>query len=152
MNRRLTQKTPWHLWAIGVVSLLWHAGGAYDYTMTNMRNEAYLDMAAQGSGVPVQVIVDYFTSFPIWAHAAWAFGVWGALVGSILLLLRSRYAVVAFVVSLIGLAVTSIYTFGGNLPPELASAQNTIFTIAVMLVLLGLMLYSRAMVRRGVLR
>jgi hypothetical protein len=38
--------------------------------------------------------------------AAWAAGVWAAFIGSVLLLLRSRFAVVAFIASLVGMAVS----------------------------------------------
>jgi hypothetical protein len=30
----MTVKTPWHLWAVGAVSLLWNGLGGYDYTMS----------------------------------------------------------------------------------------------------------------------
>jgi hypothetical protein len=31
-------KTPWHLWVVGILSLLWNAFGGYDYTMTQLRD------------------------------------------------------------------------------------------------------------------
>jgi len=36
------EPTPWHLWVIGVVALVWSAMGALDYVMTQTRNEAYM--------------------------------------------------------------------------------------------------------------
>src|SRR3546814_7159427 len=38
-----TVKTPWHLWVVGVLSLLWNAVGAFDYTMTKLNDADYLD-------------------------------------------------------------------------------------------------------------
>ena len=35
-------KTPWHLWAVGIISLLWNAFGAFDYVMTKLKNPAYM--------------------------------------------------------------------------------------------------------------
>ena len=35
-------KAPWHLWLIGIVTLLWNAGGLYDFLMTNWNAESYL--------------------------------------------------------------------------------------------------------------
>jgi len=29
-----TVATPWHVWVVGIVALLWNAMGALDYTMT----------------------------------------------------------------------------------------------------------------------
>lgn len=54
-------KTPWHLWAVGIISLLWNAFGAMDYTMTKMGNAEYL-----AAFTPEQRA--YFASFPIWAN------------------------------------------------------------------------------------
>lgn len=97
--------TPWHLWAVGTVSVLWNAIGCYDFTFTNLRDPAYL------AAVPPEII-QMIDGFPVWAIAAWAAGVWGAMAGSLLLLLRSGFAVHAFVASLIGLAGTTVYRFG----------------------------------------
>lgn len=145
-------KTPWHLWVIGLVSLLWHFGGAYDYTMTQTRNEAYLRTAAENASVPYETMIGYYTTFPVWADALWAFGVWGALAGSILLLLRSRFAFHAFVVSLIGLAGTTVFTSTTEMPAELNSSFTWIFTAVIWIVTLLLAWYSRRMTASGVLR
>lgn len=29
--------TPWHLWVVGVVAVLWNAFGCWDYTMTHLK-------------------------------------------------------------------------------------------------------------------
>jgi hypothetical protein len=39
---------------------------------------------------------------PAWMTGVWAIGVWGALAGSVLLLLRSKWAVHVFAASLAG--------------------------------------------------
>src|SRR3546814_16652880 len=76
-------KTPWHLWAVGIVSLLWNAFGAFDYVMTKLRNPEYM-----AAFTPEQQ--SFFYSFPLWANVGWALGVWGSVLGSVLLLGRSR--------------------------------------------------------------
>lgn len=35
--------TPWHLWLVGVLALLWNCIGAFDYAMTETHNTANLD-------------------------------------------------------------------------------------------------------------
>jgi hypothetical protein len=98
-------KTPVHLWIVGVISLLWNFGGVYDYVMTEMGNADYLAMFT-----PEQRA--YFENFPAWMVAFWALGVWGAFAGSILLLFRSRHAMMAFALSILGLAVNTVWQFG----------------------------------------
>lgn len=145
-------KTPWHLWVIGIIATLWNAGGAYDYTMTQTRNEEYLRSAAEGAGVPYETMIGYYTTFPAWADALWAFGVWGALAGSLLLLLRSRFAFHAFVASILGLVGTTIYTMTSDLPAELNSSMTWIFTVVIWVSVLLLAWYAKRMTAAGVLK
>ena len=41
----MTVKTPWHLWAVGVIAVLWNAYGGYDYTMSMTQGAAYMATA-----------------------------------------------------------------------------------------------------------
>ncbi|MDC8754162.1 hypothetical protein OIK40_05825 [Erythrobacter sp. sf7] len=145
-------KAPWHLWVLGILSLLWFAGGANDYVMTKTQNAAYLGMAADSMGVSVETILAYFNSYPLWATVCWALGVWGAVAGAILLLLRSRFAFHALVASLVGLAGSTAYTFISDIPPEFATTGQLVFSMVIWLSVIGMAFYARAMTRAGVLR
>lgn len=145
-------KAPWHLWVLGIVSLLWFAGGANDYVQTQTGNADYLSMMADNVGVPLQTILDYYGNFPIWADALWAIGVWGAVLGALLLLARSRFAYHALVASIIGLIGTTIYTFTSDMPEELNSTFNLVFTVVIWASVLGLAYYAKRMTAAGVLR
>ena len=138
--------TPRHVWIVGVVSLMWNAMGAVDYTMTETRNPAYLKMMD-----PAQMA--WVANFPAWAVGAWALGVWGAVAGSVLLLMRNRHAVTAFIISLVGLAGTTLFTYVVSPPPaQYRGAANLGMTAALWAIAIGLLLYSRSMRARGVLR
>ena len=141
---RMTTSTPWHLWAVGVVALLWNGYGGYDYVMTQTNNAAYLAQFTAEQRA-------YFDSFPLWMEAAWAVGVWGAVLGSVLLLLRSKWAFHAFLASLIAFAVSVVYgqMSGGA---ALMGTTGMVFSAAIFLLGLGFVMYSRVMSRRGVLR
>lgn len=137
---------PWHLWVVGVLSLLWNCGGVIDYTMSKTRNADYLTSFSPEA-------LAWFDGFPIWMNIAWALGVWGALAGSILLLLRSRWAVHAFAVSLAGLVVGTIYQFGvSDMPESLKTPGNWAFTAALWVVSILLLYYAARMRGRGELR
>jgi len=140
-------KTPWHIWLIGVLSLLWNAGGAFDYVMAHFAADSYLAQAT-----PEQQA--YYEGFPAWATAFWALGVWGAFAGSVLLLVRSRFAALAFGISLIGLLANTSRLFStmGADAVDLLGQGNLAFTAALIVVALGLWLYARSMARKGVLR
>lgn len=140
-------KTPWHLWVVGIVSLLWNGFGANDYTQTQLRNIEYLN----SMGFPPEGMA-YLDAFPAWANAGWAFGVWGAVAGSLLLLIRNRFAVHAFVVSILGLATTTIYEMGAEVPPELAEVMPAWFPLILWAIALFLLWYAWTMRKRGMLR
>ncbi|MEX0957453.1 MAG: hypothetical protein WDZ83_19835 [Rhizobiaceae bacterium] len=140
-------RAPWHLWVVGVVSLLWNAMGAFDYLMTQSRSDWYM-----AQFTPEQL--EYFYSFPIWADAAWAFGVWGSVLGSLALLLRRSWAVWLFGLSVVGLVFTSIYNFVLTNGIELmgGGAAVWMFSILIWVITLALFFYARWMTRAGVLR
>ena len=140
-------KTPWHLWVIGIVTLLWNAGGAFDYLMTATQNDAYM-----ANFTPEQL--DYFYSFPTWTVAAWATGVWFAVLGSLLLLLRSRHAFWAFVISFAGMILTTIYSFilSETSMTELMGPAAAAFSAAIFVVGILLIWYAARMKTAGVLR
>ena len=142
--------TPWHVWAVGGVSLLWNAFGALDYTMSQLRNRAYMEGAAKGMGVTADEMIAYIDSFPAWSNVFWGLGVWGAIAGSILLLLRSRFAVWAFGASLLGLAVTTAYQ--ASTPKPDWADQAALMTIAIWSVATFLLIYARSMTNKGVLK
>ena len=133
MATTVDTRTPVHLWIVGIVSLLWNSFGCYDYLMTRTQGAAYIDSMMhtdQGSA-----IMAYINSFPIWVSAAWGLGVWGGLAGSILLLMRSRHAVAAFAVSMIG----AIIGIGWQLMnpsgiPEMSESVNRIMPYVIIAV------------------
>lgn len=135
----------WKFWTIAIVSLLWNLVGAVDYLMTQTRNQAYMSQFT-----PEQL--EFFYGLPAWTVAAWAIGVWGSVIGSILLLLRKRVAIWAFAASLVGILVTALQNFvladgleimGGGIALGMSAA---VFVIA-----LALLWYSREMAKRQIL-
>jgi hypothetical protein len=139
------QRTPVHLWIVGVLSLLWNAFGAFDYVMTNIRDPGYL---AQFPAEMIQILDE----FPVWVTAAWAFGVWGALAGSILLLLRSRFAVHAFALSLAGLAASTAYQATLDMPPAMETTGMMIMNLLIWAGAIVFLVYAIRMRKTGVLR
>jgi hypothetical protein len=138
-------RTPVHLWIVAVLTLLWNLMGAFDYLATQLRLEPYMSQFSEQQ-------LAYFYGFPKWAVAGWAFGVWGALAGSIGLLMRRRWSVLAFAISIAGMVVTALYTFGLSNGADMMGAGAMVFTAVIWLVAILLLLYARAMAARGVLR
>ena len=141
-------KPPIHLWIVGILSLLWNAGGAIDYSMTKFQVASYLEALPEAGLRMLQ-------EAPIWFDASWAVGVWFSVLGSLFLLARSRLAAGSFALSCLGLIVSSIYTYGlsdGGSMMAAGGAAAIAFAIAIPVILILLWVYARAMTRKGVLR
>ena len=151
MNHMGGAATPWHLWLVGIVGTLWNGFGATDYTMTQTGNRAWL--TSQGlTEAQTDAMFAYMDTYPAWADALWAFGVWGGLAGSLLLLLRRRWAVPAFLVSLLGAVVSFVSTSSRELPPELAELNQGAIMYIVVAIAVFLLWYAARMRKAGVLR
>ncbi|ALG60735.1 hypothetical protein AAG593_10410 [Citromicrobium bathyomarinum] len=152
MDKHLKARTPWHLWVVGIVSLAWNAFGANDYLQTQLGNLAYFESMMDGIEATPQQALAYFQSYPAWVHGAWAVGVWGAVLGSLLLLLRTRFAVHAFALSLLGLATTTVYQMVVGQPDWVQNTTTTIITIVIWSIATFLLIYAASMRSKGVLR
>jgi hypothetical protein len=135
----------WHLWLVGILGGLWSTIGAVSFILTQMNVEAVM-----GRFPPEQRA--YFASFPWWADGCWALGVFGGVIGCLLLLFRSRLAVPVLFVSFVGATVSNlggVFFLGGlEVMRETGGLGFSAVPIAI-----GAFLsyYARAMSRRGVL-
>jgi hypothetical protein len=139
-------RAPVHLWIVGVLSLLWNCFGCYDYLMTNLKNQAYLAQFTADQ-------LAYFDSLPAWLTAFWALGVWGGLAGSILLLIRRRYAVWAFGLSVIGAVIGLGYQMlMTQMPASMKEGFMGFMPSVIILIAAFLLWYAWTAEKKGVLR
>lgn len=144
--RSSLDRPPRHLWIVGGLALVWNAFGAFDYLMTQTRNDAYMSAFTDAQ-------LEFFYGMPAWVDAAWAIGVWAGVLGCVLLLLRSRFAVWAFAVSLAGLVVTSVQNYFMAAGLEVMGGPVTyVLVAAVFVIAVALLVYARHLHRRRVLR
>jgi cell division protein FtsX len=104
-------------------------------------------------GVDPAAALAWMDAFPGYAKVGWALGVWGGLLGAILLLIRSRYAVWAFALSMLGIVLSIGWQLAAA--PALSGADSPmakIIPIIVIVIGLFLLWYSWTMEKRGVLR
>lgn len=128
----------WQYWAVAVIGFLWNCLGAYLYIMTKQGDPALLATAPPA-------MQDYIANMPTWAHIGWSLGIWGSFLGSVLMLLRLRWAVQAFLVSLLG----ALLSFAGQARAGVLEPAQPLMILAVIAYLLW---YSRRSQRGGMLR
>ena len=152
MQQAVAARTPAHVWIVGVLSLLWGCFGAYDYTMTRMRNTDYI--ASAMPGVDPNAALAWVDSMPMYAQIGWGLGVWAGLLGAILLLMRSRWAMWSFGVSLVGALASLGYqiALAPPMPGAGESAMMKYMPYVIIAICAALFLYARAQTAKGVLR
>ena len=141
----LSIRVPRHLWIVGVLAVLWNAIGAFDYTASQLRLDFYMSQFT-----PEQL--EYFYGFPTWAVACWATAVWFALAGSVGLLLRGRWAVWLFGISIVAMVLTALYSYVLSDGIAMMGSGALVFTGVIWAIAFFLFFYARAMSKRGVLR
>jgi hypothetical protein len=144
-------RTPVSLWIVGILATLWNGFGAYDYLMTRLRNEDWI--RSMMPGADPGAVFAWADAFPLYAQIAWPLGVWGGLAGAILLLLRSRFAVHAFALSLLGAVVGMAYQLFVAAPtPGPENAMTKVMPWIIIAIAIFLLWFASAMRKKGVLR
>ena len=140
-------KRPWHLWAVGVLGVLWSSYGCVDYTLTALQGEVWLK--SQGM---TDAAIAFTLDMPAWMIAVWAIGVWGGMLGCLLLLLRSRWAVAAFVVSLAAYIMSLVYQYVLTDGDIGMPASIWIMQTVILFICLFFVWYAQMATKRGILR
>lgn len=137
-------RAPWHLWLVGILAVLWNGFGAVDFVMTQVQHEDYMASFSDEQKA-------FFYGLPIWVVTGWAVGIWSAVLGSVLLLFRSRFAGLAFLASLAGMAVSFGHNFTSGGVEVMGGAGYLIFSAIIVVIGVFFYLYTRWMSARGVL-
>ena len=134
-----TSKVPLSFWIVAGLGVLWNGFAFIGYWLTATRVPKAM------AQTPADM-VEALNHTPNWVMAAWGLAVGAALIGSLLLVLRRRWAVPAFVVSLGGLLVLTIYQVAANVPMSLFQI------VTIWLVALFLLRFSSSEAGKGLLR
>ena len=99
----LTKAANWFL-VVVVLAIIWNAMGVTAYIMSvTMSTEDFLKLS--------QAEQDIHNATPAWAKGAFAFAVFGGLLGSLLLLLKKSLALPVLIVSFIAILVQMYNAF-----------------------------------------
>lgn len=140
------QKTPWHIWVIGVIAVLFNSIGVFDFVMSMAQGAEY---QASAGMTPDQIT--HYQEMPSWMMVVWAVGVFGAFLASILLLLRRKQAFPVFVLSLAAFLISLLYTYVLTDGGAVMGQQMAIASAVIAGFLVFFIWYARFMVKRGVL-
>lgn len=143
MNNTLSQQRPTWFIAVAVILLLWALAGVASFVAHVFIGE---EMAAKQSAWDLV----YFRALPAWFVWDYALATLAALAGAVALLMRSRFAVLLYVLSLVGVAIQFGYVFAGtDLLAHKGAAATVPFPLFIALMGLVQVVLARLAARRG---
>lgn len=129
------QKTSIGFWIVSILGLLWNLAGSVNFLM-QMKAESLASMPE-----PFHTII---ANRPSWATAAFGLGVFGGVIGCLLLLLKRKVAIYVFMASLAGIVVHLLpYISGANLPAEFNFGNALLVFVSPLVVAVFLLWFAR---------
>ncbi len=130
-----TQRVHWSFWLIAVLALIWNAMGGVNFIM-QMSPETLAAMPPSHRAIA--------ESRPLWASGAFAVGVFGGVVGCILLLLRKKTATPVFILSLVAIMATMIHAYLLSGAPVDFSPFEIVLAVLMPIVVAGFLVWYSA--------
>jgi hypothetical protein len=134
-------KTPWHVWLIGALTLLWNGSGAVTI------------MLAQAGRLP-NIDADeaaYYAAQPSWFVVSTDIALVAAVAAGVALLLRHRWAVWLFALSVSAIFVNNAYELAAGASRTLVDRGAAIVTAIIVAIAILQLAYAWAMKKRAVL-
>ncbi len=138
----VARKTPWHLWVVGVVALLWNAAGAYTIMMAQAGTLSDLEPGEAA----------YYAAQPIWFVVITDIALIAAIGAAVALLLRKKMAVWLFALSLGAIVVANSYELAVGTSRVLVSRAALVVTVIIVLIAVFEVAYAWASARLAVLQ
>ena len=135
-------RAPWHLWVVGALSLLWNASGAWVFVQA--QSGAAMDMDATE--------IAYYAAQAMWFVTVTDVAFAAAILAAIALLLRSRWAVHLYGLSIAAIVVTSAYDIAQGTALLLQDQGWLILSCVTTCLAILQLVYAMVMRKRGVLR
>lgn len=143
-------KTPTVYWVITVVLALWALMGIMAYMgHVGMSPEDYAAYVADGS--MTQAYADYAANAPTWATAVFAIAVFSGVAGAICLLLRKKWAVQLYTISLVFILISMFKGFILDKAGSMMSATQIGMEFAVVVLGIIAVWFSRKKRAKGIL-
>ena len=135
-------RTPWHLWAVAILALLWNASGAITIMLAQAGRLTNIDGGEAA----------YYAAQPVWLVVSTDIALLAAVAAAVALLLRHRAAIWLFGLSLAAIVVNNTYDISSGTSRALVNRGALIVTCIIVVIALLELAYARAMKKRAVLR
>lgn len=128
-------------WIVSVLALLWNIMGVMAYLQQAYNTEEFRNNLNEGQ----LAIID---ATPAWATAAFAIAVFSAIIGSVLLLLRKKFAKLLFIISFLAIVVHDIYIYTFTDIMKYFGGFDWFLALSVPIIAIFLILFSKKAISR----
>ncbi len=128
----------WHLWIVSIFMIFMYFMGIYDFFMMLSHNKAYF--ASHGYG---QVVIEYFTNYPLYFMVFWIVNLLAGFISPILLILKDERSKNLALISTIADAILLILTFAFRNRWYALGIRVAVFDFFILVITFGLYLYCR---------
>ena len=129
-------KAPKWFMIVAVVALIWNLMGVMAYIMQVTMSPEVLNQMPEAERL-------MYKNIPDWVTSAFAIAVFGGTLGSLVLILKKKFATILFVISLIAVLIQNYYTFFVADFTEIAESPNMIMSVLVVVIAIALVILSR---------
>ncbi|MDH7445568.1 hypothetical protein [Aquimarina sp. 2201CG14-23] len=99
-----TNKAPIWFWVIGIIALIWNIVGVLAYIGQAYMTEEVLNAMPEADQ-------NFYNNLPAWVTAVFAIAVFSGVLGCIALLIKKKFALPLFIISLLTVLAQQVYNF-----------------------------------------
>jgi hypothetical protein len=145
-NRYDSTKMPWHGWLLGIIFTLFGLGSTFDFVLSLIQGEAYY----RSSGMTDSQVA-HFMSIPLWAMIAWLFSVAASFFAAVALLLKHRFSILLFTLSVIGTLIYIVYSYALS-EGKVAMGMLWPMPFFIITITIGMVFYTKKLFSQGIFR
>ena len=134
----------WHIYVVAFVVLIINGFGAVDYVAAQMFPDAYFFQADPD-------VREFFMRTVWYEEFVWAVGVWFAVAAPVALAWRSRWTIPLTWIALAGIVITVIDEYFSDWPEAIDQPSKHLYNAMVIATQVALLIYARAMRKKGLL-
>jgi len=131
----------WHIWVVGVLSLLWNGMGALTVMMAQSGKLPNVD-ALEAS---------YYAAQPFWFMIATNIALLATIAAALALLIRSRFATWLYAFALVAFVINNVYDLAAGTSLMLVDRGWLVMTCIIATISVLQLVYAWTMKKRGVL-
>lgn len=139
------KSVPTVFWVISIIALLWFLMDTSALFMRVFMSEETLLAMPESQRL-------HFQNMPNWVNAVFAIEVLGGLLGSIGLLIRKKWALPLFVVSLAGVLLQTAYVYFLSDAISIMGTPAIVMPLVAIVIGIGLIIFSSTSISKGWLK